>query len=32
MNIGVFKRSLYYIAWNDDPKKFPFWKIDGFCE
>ena len=32
INYGAFKRCMYHIAWNDDPKKFPYWKIDGFCE
>ena len=32
INFGVFKHCVYHIAWNDDPKKFPYWKIDGFCE
>ena len=32
INLGAFKRGPYHIAWNADPKEFPYWKIDGFCE
>jgi hypothetical protein len=32
INIGPFKHYLYHIAWNADPKEFPYWKIDGWSE
>ncbi len=32
INFGVFNQPIFHIAWNDDPQKFPYWKIDGFCE
>lgn len=32
INIGPFSHFLYHIAWNADPKEFPYWKLDGWCE
>lgn len=32
IKVGAFKRCVYHIAWNADPKEFPYWKIDGWCE